>query len=145
MTRKIIGVIIMVALLVFGCFAGTMFYRQYADAKSSASTFEELQGRSKIRMNFRVLKRKEHLPRMKLRAHRLKRNRQFSTNIDHCRNRMAIWSDGSLSKEPKSITRLCRRRIIPIIISSTALRKHGAITVCLMWMSPAQSAPATTW
>ena len=43
MTRKIIGVIIMVALLVFSCFAGTMFYRQYADAKSSASTFEELQ------------------------------------------------------------------------------------------------------
>ena len=43
MTRKIIGVIIMVALLVFGCFAVTMFYRQYADAKSSASTFEELQ------------------------------------------------------------------------------------------------------
>lgn len=43
MTRKIIGVIIMVALLVFACFAGTMFYRQYVDAKSSASSFEDLQ------------------------------------------------------------------------------------------------------
>lgn len=43
MTRKIIGVIIMLTLLVFGCFAGTMFYRQYADAKNSASTFEDLQ------------------------------------------------------------------------------------------------------
>ena len=43
MTRKIIGVIIMVVLLVVGCFAGTMFYKQYADAKSSATTFEELQ------------------------------------------------------------------------------------------------------
>lgn len=43
MTRKIIGVIIMIALLMFGCFAGTMFYKQYAAAKNSASTFEDLQ------------------------------------------------------------------------------------------------------
>ena len=43
MARKIIGVIIMVVLFIIGCFAGTMFYKQYADAKSSATTFEELQ------------------------------------------------------------------------------------------------------
>lgn len=43
MTRKYIGMIIMVVLFVLGSFAGTMFYRQYTDAKSSASTFEELQ------------------------------------------------------------------------------------------------------
>ena len=43
MTRKIIGVIIMVVLFIIGCFAGTMFYKQYADAKSNSTTFEELQ------------------------------------------------------------------------------------------------------
>ena len=43
MARKIIGVIIMVVLFIIGCFAGTMFYKQYADAKSSSTTFEELQ------------------------------------------------------------------------------------------------------
>lgn len=43
MTRKVIGVIIMITLLVTECFAGTMFYKQYTDAKNSASTFEELQ------------------------------------------------------------------------------------------------------
>lgn len=43
MTRKIIGMIIMTALLALGCFAGTMFYKQYTDAESSASTFEYLQ------------------------------------------------------------------------------------------------------
>ena len=43
MARKIIGVTIMVALLVTGCFAGMMFYKQYANAKESASSFEELQ------------------------------------------------------------------------------------------------------
>ena len=41
--RKIIGIIIMLAFVVGACYSGTMFYTQYADAKESASTFEELQ------------------------------------------------------------------------------------------------------
>lgn len=41
--RKIIGIIIMLALAVGACYSGAMFCTQYADAKESASTFEELQ------------------------------------------------------------------------------------------------------
>lgn len=43
MRRKVIGVIVMAALLLVGCGAGAMFYRQYSDAKNSENSFEQLQ------------------------------------------------------------------------------------------------------
>ena len=41
--KRIVGLIVMAAFLLCGSVAGTMFYRQYSDAKNSGDTFSELQ------------------------------------------------------------------------------------------------------
>ena len=144
MTRKIIGVIIMVVLLVVGCFVGTMFYKQYADAKSSASTFENLQEQ---------IKNTEELPSSETEQSTTEHDENTpaeteSTVFDKYRPLQEqngdmvgwIFIEGTEVNYP-----VMQTPDNPDYYLKNSFDKHGAIMVCLMWMSPVQSVPATTW